>query len=318
VSATFQRYLPELTPRQEAVAFRFDNDLGLITRCLCEHPSLVLNGPLFHYTNEAGLRGILESGTLWLSSIRAMNDPSEHLHGMGIASKAIAAAAVHPWVDGKFKLVAEILSDYRWFAEIGDYFTVSFSREEDDLSQWRAYGADGHGFTLGFSSNELNKAFNQIDIFGTPGIPAFPVLYDDDLLVRVVNEIISIAIRAIASMPRDEPEEPVVKFMYQRLASSLAWLTLFFKHPHYRSECEVRYTKPQLIAQQPGLKTRTGKTGKVAYIELPWRKYSPAALVSIGVGPSADFEAASNLVSHTLRNTASTPKIRRSSIPYRS
>ena len=31
---------------------------------------------IYHYTNDAGLRGILETGKIWLTDIRNLNDPS--------------------------------------------------------------------------------------------------------------------------------------------------------------------------------------------------------------------------------------------------
>jgi hypothetical protein len=37
---------------------------------------------LFHYTDAAGLRGIVESGKLWFSDIFGQNDPSELRHGL--------------------------------------------------------------------------------------------------------------------------------------------------------------------------------------------------------------------------------------------
>jgi len=40
---------------------------------------------VFHYTDGAGLRGIIESGKLWFSDIFGQNDPSELRHGLSIA-----------------------------------------------------------------------------------------------------------------------------------------------------------------------------------------------------------------------------------------
>jgi hypothetical protein len=37
---------------------------------------------LYHYTNDIGLRGILETGTLWLTDMFNLNDPSELSHGI--------------------------------------------------------------------------------------------------------------------------------------------------------------------------------------------------------------------------------------------
>jgi hypothetical protein len=37
---------------------------------------------IYHYSNDAGLRGILESGKIWLNDLFQMNDPSELRHGV--------------------------------------------------------------------------------------------------------------------------------------------------------------------------------------------------------------------------------------------
>jgi hypothetical protein len=36
---------------------------------------------IYHYTNDLGLRGILETGVFWLTDIFNLNDPSELRHG---------------------------------------------------------------------------------------------------------------------------------------------------------------------------------------------------------------------------------------------
>src|SRR6266851_9677740 len=56
---------------------------------------------LYHYTNEAGLKGIIESGTLRCSDIFDMNDPSELRHGLAVAIGIVKsrAAATRPEID---------------------------------------------------------------------------------------------------------------------------------------------------------------------------------------------------------------------------
>ena len=41
---------------------------------------------VYHYTNHAGLRGIIDSGRLWLTNIFDLNDSSELRHGLSHAS----------------------------------------------------------------------------------------------------------------------------------------------------------------------------------------------------------------------------------------
>ena len=40
---------------------------------------------IYHYTNDAGLKGIIESGKLWFSDIFGLNGPSELRHGLAVA-----------------------------------------------------------------------------------------------------------------------------------------------------------------------------------------------------------------------------------------
>jgi hypothetical protein len=41
---------------------------------------------IYHYTDDKGLMGILQHGTLWLTDIFSLNDPSELKHGISVAS----------------------------------------------------------------------------------------------------------------------------------------------------------------------------------------------------------------------------------------
>jgi hypothetical protein len=46
---------------------------------------------IYHYTNNIGLKGILETGRLWLTDIFQLNDPSELKHGFDIALAALGS-----------------------------------------------------------------------------------------------------------------------------------------------------------------------------------------------------------------------------------
>ena len=39
-------------------------------------------GMIYHYTNDVGLRGIIETGRLWFTHIFDLNDPGELVHGV--------------------------------------------------------------------------------------------------------------------------------------------------------------------------------------------------------------------------------------------
>jgi hypothetical protein len=47
----------------------------------------------FHYTDGAGLLGILQGGRIWLSNAAGLNDPSEIYHGLQFGAAALKARA---------------------------------------------------------------------------------------------------------------------------------------------------------------------------------------------------------------------------------
>ena len=48
---------------------------------------------LYHYTNDGGLRGIIETGKLWFTDIFYLNDPSELKYSVRLASDILTRHA---------------------------------------------------------------------------------------------------------------------------------------------------------------------------------------------------------------------------------
>lgn len=93
---------------------------------------------LYHYTDFAGLHGILHSHNLRPTYNRALNDASEQIY----AEKALAALAKH---------TPRIAVGSR------KNFLACFCDSDRLLSMWRSYGANGGGYCLGFSYSELRR-----------------------------------------------------------------------------------------------------------------------------------------------------------------
>jgi len=117
---------------------------------------------LYHYTNDAGLAGIIESGRLWFSDIFALNDPSELRHGLGIAIDLLKSKTTDARPE-----IATFASGFERFdldagiEAAGHFFICCFSADGDDLGQWRAYADNGQGFALGFDTSSLEDAFSK-------------------------------------------------------------------------------------------------------------------------------------------------------------
>jgi hypothetical protein len=117
---------------------------------------------IYHYTDDRGLRGILESGAIHLHDIFGLNDPSELSYGFSIsAGILIDKARTHP---GEIRKFAERYANFglqRGIEASAHFFSCSFSGCGDDLGQWRAYADNGHGFAIGFETKILGSSVHD-------------------------------------------------------------------------------------------------------------------------------------------------------------
>jgi hypothetical protein len=58
---------------------------------------------------------------------------------------------------------------------IANFFVCSFSKDGNDLSQWRSYADDGRGYVLGFDTQALEQAFGKTAAAGLWGCSTFSV-----------------------------------------------------------------------------------------------------------------------------------------------
>ena len=281
---------------------------------------------IYHYTNDVGLRGILESGQIWLNDLFQMNDPSELRYGVEHA------------VNLTKKMAESASPEMRFFAEHFDhirtsgiersahYFIASFSANGDELGQWRAYADDGHGFALGFTGNELEQEFAQPGNPATSGRQTFPVRYNNSELHSLQEKIVAL-VEPLMKWPSGKglPDNILREYM-RRLTVSFSVAVfhsaLYFKHFAYRAEEEYRFLEIQR-GDKPavGALFRTRPYGLLRYIQLGWRIRASGALKEIVIGPAADKEQAEQFITACLDAygyRSQLIKIIQSPMPYRS
>jgi hypothetical protein len=108
------------------------------------------DGTIYHYTSSAGLRGIIETGDIWLTNTAFVNDTTE--------CQALCNAK-SLFDDGDFsnEYVRNVWEDFKRGSHWGIIYLASFSRIRDCLEQWRAYGS----FCVAFDAQKLaRKSFN--------------------------------------------------------------------------------------------------------------------------------------------------------------
>ena len=142
---------------------------------------------LYHYTDSAGLLGILGNpvefdgaprharyGTLWATDARYLNETKELRFGTKLLASELEEQARNT---ARTPAVADRLLELARTVRAGTFemtwhkdahpatpFVTCFSSASkgDLLSQWRGYGDGGGGFALGFTRSTLTK-FYEVD-----------------------------------------------------------------------------------------------------------------------------------------------------------
>jgi hypothetical protein len=126
------------------------------------------DGLLHHYTNNAGVEGILRTGELWFSDVRFLNDSREIHCALEVGEKLIRKvseryrveyqkAGFTQWEEWLEKILNVMRhNSHHYHSESRTTpFSFSMTRKYDTLSQWRGYG-NGE-YCISFDTKNLLK-----------------------------------------------------------------------------------------------------------------------------------------------------------------
>jgi hypothetical protein len=127
---------------------------------------------LYHYCSTASFQAIIQSGSVWLSSLSLSNDTME---GRLVAATLARLAQK----DGLDASATQRLQEALGLLErMIDGLGFCLSEDGDLLSQWRGYAADATGVTIGFSKDYLNWLSDASRGQPEPGFTLQKVEYD--------------------------------------------------------------------------------------------------------------------------------------------
>ena len=197
------------------------------------------NGNLYHYTTPQGLIGILENQKLWATEFSFLNDASELSYGMNLSIEVLEneiCSHANTILDKYLLLVEDLIKKKK---DINPYFVTSFSEYKDLLSQWKGYGQNGQGFSLGFDLKELSR-WKRKDILDV-NYYIQPVIYNCE---EQKNELKNIYKNLIEHIFTLETKGILTDEKLEEIASSSVALmklkSIFFKSEFFQEEKEWR------------------------------------------------------------------------------
>src|SRR5690554_4653591 len=139
---------------------------------------------LYHYTSFRGLMGIVNSGVIWASDIRYMNDAAELRHTVDLVREEVSrrireghphAAALNAFADW---VRHRITNGHMQFA-------ASFRANGNLLSQWRGYSVPGKGVSIGIAPQHLAASVQR------QGWRIGRCVYDSALQQQLVAQVLN-------------------------------------------------------------------------------------------------------------------------------
>jgi len=193
---------------------------------------------IYHYTTITGIIGIVQSGGVWATDIRFLNDSTELQYARDILlsriKEEIAAQAISTLHKTFWERAIEVFkpgpSDYR--------FITCFCEDGDLLSQWRGYAGGTGGFSIGFDSRIVNGLSAK-----NPTIFLRRVIYEPRIQTEIFNQIIfevNACITQNISGKTAEEQNNVIAHIGHIFGTLTDELLYTFKHPSFYEEKEWR------------------------------------------------------------------------------
>lgn len=193
---------------------------------------------IYHYTKSDGLIGILKYNSFWATSTSYLNDKNEIYH-----ARRIIREEINKHKAGSSELFLEIIRRVEGAYEdtmiSNEYYIVCFCENGDLLSQWRAYGDNGLGYSIGIQSRIIGQSPKS------KHIKLRRVIYDESWQRDHVSSIISnlattidmcYGVASIAELDRTT----VLPTLCSILHSHLVECTFTFKDSSFSEEKEWR------------------------------------------------------------------------------
>jgi hypothetical protein len=307
---------------------------------------------VFHYTDTAGLTGILSSETLLASDPRFLNDASEVsiIRDLLLPILEKEIAEITPkliekkWLKGFYEFHG--ISGHRLQAEgffktlirlvndVSPLFVISFCKHEEGsnefahglLSQWRGYGDKG-GFAIEFDEAGMDELLKEEKkTFAYAGYKSGDVLYDNYEQLFVAPDYQGLAGEMIQRIfePRDVSEVTGVKDIDAFMPTFMS-VAPFMKHWGFREEREYRILfscvqrdklPPTETLPPKEIKFRAKNGQLIPYIQVFEDRFNlPVKSIIVGPHPAQElqFEAAKLII----KKEEIDATVRMSEIPFR-
>lgn len=203
------------------------------------------NRQVYHYTDTAGLLGIIENRMVWFSNVMFMNDPMDTQYGFQVLLYVL------PRLREQFQLkriereyldtcIERIAAGSVPTTLVQQSYAFSMTSIGDSLNQFRSYADAGNGYSIGFSMEFLADVF-ELKTRGTnrPIFSLLEIVYDPSEQEGIVRELFEKFRHSVAKLRLKNTEENV-ESIARCLTQYMLYVAMAFKQNGFEEEREVR------------------------------------------------------------------------------
>lgn len=273
---------------------------------------------LFHYTSSNGLKGILDSKTLWFSHIDYLNDEGECRYTYNLLKSIVESMSND--VDSELvnfltERCDHMLSDQYYDQQTKglfntEYFLVSFSTDPDNLSNWNYYTKtkDITGYNIEFRKDELLNSLEGLPYDYIHG----KTIYD----VQKQKQLIEEALTEYNYKYKNTEDADEKRKIYISFNEVIKVYSLFFKHHFFEAENEYRivFSRVERANQVEPVLFREDKGLFIPYLP---REFSKESIKIITISPTEKQEMARHSIERMIKKDFRDVTVKKSEIPLR-
>jgi hypothetical protein len=188
---------------------------------------------LHHYTSIHGVRGILDTNSIWASLLHFMNDSREWLYTLELVhenlNRRLSQRHDRQWP----VFIAHLIQSLQRIVH-ANIFIASFSEVPNQLSQWRAYCPPEGGYAINFDKEFLEAHLTRQEF------QLRPCIYDVGGQKDIVHAVVGAQVDGIGPLDTEEAATNASNDVLYPLGMNLATAAPMLKHPDFREEKEWR------------------------------------------------------------------------------
>jgi len=276
---------------------------------------------LYHYTSASGFQGIAATRKLRCTDALHTNDYKEIRAADEVIRKSLQVRQVYLGGREPRATLYDTLIKIKRYADEhilkkSAIYLACFCKERTLLSQWRAYGDNGHGYCIGISHDGLETATYDNLSPTLASVLYGPKEVEQGFCGRL-DKLCATLDHGWSSLPQSD-QVTAINRAYNYVLMIAAKYAVRSKHIAFREENEQRLILAPIPGTDRPLFKADGRGSLVPYREIAFN--GNVWLSEVWIGPAQDEEIGRKTVESFLRAKGYDPtmiKIRRYDAPYR-